>query len=72
MATQSCPAFLPGESRGQRNRAGYSSWGRKESDTTEDTRAHTRSPWTVKSPTYKARERLEIFRLPISPGSLEM
>ena len=26
-------AFLPGESRGQRSLAGYSSWGHKESDT---------------------------------------
>ena len=29
------PVFLPGESHGQRNMLGYSSWGRKESDTTE-------------------------------------
>ena len=28
------PVFLPGESRGQRSRVGYSPWGRKESDTT--------------------------------------
>ena len=27
--------FLPGESHGQRNLAGYSPWGHKESDTTE-------------------------------------
>ena len=27
--------FLPGESQGQRSPAGYSSWGRKESDTAE-------------------------------------
>ena len=27
--------FLPGESQGQRSQAGYSSWGHKESDTTE-------------------------------------
>ena len=27
--------FLPGESHGQRSLAGYNSWGRKESDTTE-------------------------------------
>ena len=26
------PAFLPGESRGQRSRGGYSPWGLKESD----------------------------------------
>ena len=27
--------FFPGEPHGQRNLAGYSSWGNKESDTTE-------------------------------------
>ena len=27
--------YLPGESHGQRSLAGYSSWGHKESDTTE-------------------------------------
>ena len=32
---QSTPVFLPGESHGQRSLAGYSPWGRKESDTTE-------------------------------------
>ena len=31
------PAFLPGESHGQRSLAGYSSWGQKESDMTEGT-----------------------------------
>ena len=34
---QPIPEFLPGESRGQRSLAGYSPWGRKESDTTEMT-----------------------------------
>ena len=33
-AWQSAPVFLPGESHGQRNLAGYSPWGHKESDTT--------------------------------------
>ena len=32
---QPTPAFLPGESHGQRSLAGYSPWGCKESDTTE-------------------------------------
>ena len=32
---QSTPLFLPGESRGQRSLAGYSPWGHKKSDTTE-------------------------------------
>ena len=36
-AWQPSPVFLPGESHGQRNPAGYSSWGPKESDTTEAT-----------------------------------
>ena len=31
----SIPVFLPGESHGQRNLAGYSPWGHKELDTTE-------------------------------------
>ena len=29
------PIFLPGKLHGQRSLVGYSSWGRKESDTTE-------------------------------------
>ena len=32
---QPTPVFLPGESRGQRSLAGYSSWGCKESDVTD-------------------------------------
>ena len=31
---QPTPVFLPGESHGQRNLAGYSPWGHKESDRT--------------------------------------
>ena len=34
-AWQTTPAFLPGESRGQRSLVGYSPWGHKESDMTE-------------------------------------
>ena len=34
---QPTPAFLPGEFHGQRSLAGYSPWGRKESDMTEAT-----------------------------------
>jgi len=33
---QLTPVFLPGESHGQKSLAGYSSWGHKESDTTEE------------------------------------
>ena len=41
-AWQPTPVFMPGESHGPRSLAGYSPWGRKESDTTEATeRART-------------------------------
>ena len=36
-AWQSTPVFLPGESHGQRNLAGYSPWGHSELDMTEAT-----------------------------------
>ena len=36
-AWQSTPVFLPGESQGQRNQAGYNPWGHNESDMTEET-----------------------------------
>ena len=36
-AWQPTPAFLPGESHGQRSLAGYSPWGCQESDTAEVT-----------------------------------
>ena len=32
---ESTPVFLPGKSRGQRSLAGYSPWGHREADTTE-------------------------------------
>ena len=34
---QPTPVFSTGESHGQRSLAGYGPWGRKESDTTEET-----------------------------------
>ena len=34
------PVFLPGKSHGQRNLAGYSPWGCKESDITEQPSRH--------------------------------
>ena len=34
------PVFLPGESHGQRSLVGYSPWGRKELDMTEQLSAH--------------------------------
>ena len=41
MAVFPIPVFLPGKSFGQRILAGYSPWGRKESDTTEGLSTHT-------------------------------
>ena len=43
---QSTPVLLPGKSHGQRSLVGYSLWGRKESDTSEQLHFHflQRSP----------------------------
>ena len=38
---QPTPVFFPGKSHGQRSLAGFSTWGCKESDTTEHTCLHT-------------------------------
>ena len=38
---QPTTVFLPGKLHGQRSLAGYSPWGRKESDTIEHTQIHT-------------------------------
>ena len=38
---QPTPVFLPGKSHGPRSLVGYSSWGRKESDTIDHTHTHT-------------------------------
>ena len=38
---QPIPAFLPGESHGKRSLAGYSPWGCKESDMTEQLKTAT-------------------------------
>ena len=43
---QLTPAFLPGESHGQRSLVGYSPWGGKESDTTEWLSIHTHKETT--------------------------
>ena len=40
-AWQPTPVFLPGESHGQRSLMGYSPWGCKELDTTEQRSTHT-------------------------------
>ena len=39
-AWQPSPAFLPGESHGQKSLAGYSSWSHKELDVTEHAHTH--------------------------------
>ena len=45
---QPTPVFLPGEFHGQKSLAGYSPWGRKESDTTERRSTQQRNPhWHV-------------------------
>ena len=41
---QPTPAFLPGESHGQRSLVDYSPWGHKESGMTDRARAHTHTP----------------------------
>ena len=41
---QPTPVLLPGEFHGQRSLAGYSPWGRNESDTTEQLSTHTGMP----------------------------
>ena len=48
MAT--CSVFLPGKFHGQRSLAGYSPWGHKESDTTEQTHTHTQAEHAVRTP----------------------
>ena len=40
---QPAPVFLPGKFRGQRSLAGYSPWGHKESDMTENTQHTTQA-----------------------------
>ena len=45
---QPTPVFLPGESHGQRSMVGYTSWGHRESDMTEQhthTHTHIRGTW---------------------------
>ena len=46
-AWQPTPVFLPGESHGRRSLAGYSPWGRTESDTTERLNTTQRTIWLL-------------------------
>ena len=39
------PVFLPGKSQGQRSQAGYSPWGHKELDMTEQVNMHRYHCW---------------------------
>ena len=48
---QPTPAFLPGESHGQRSLAHYSPWGHKELDTTELLNSNNHWIWFLSSPT---------------------
>ena len=44
-AWQPTPVFLPGQSHRQKSLVGYSPWGHKESDTTEQTYAHSKNKY---------------------------
>ena len=44
---QPIPVFLSGESHGQRSLVGYSPWGHKESDTTEQISMHTHLAYSI-------------------------
>ena len=42
---QPTPVFVPGEFQGQRNLAGYSAWGHRESNVTEGPTHHVQMGW---------------------------
>ena len=48
---QPTPGFLPGKPHGQRSLAGHSSWGHRESDTTERLNTHTYTKQVTKDST---------------------
>ena len=61
---QPTPGFLPGKSHGQRSLVGYSLWGHKESDTTEQLTTHTgMDPETVILRTKTEKEKYHIIFL---------
>ena len=47
---QPTPVLLPGKSHGWRNLVGYSPWGHKESETTEQLHFHSGGAWRLASP----------------------
>jgi len=76
------PVFLPGESHGQRSLAGYSPWGRKESDRTEVTWhgtsqsiqsfSHVRllvTPWTAAHQGIATQSSILSWRIPVDRGA---
>ena len=67
---QPTPVFLPRKSQGQRNLAGYSPWGRKELDMTEQLilPLYKRKNWDVESSNYKVT-RLSLIELGFERGS---
>ena len=70
MKWQPTPVFLPGESHGKRNLAGYSTWGCKESDMTENsTQKKIMSLITLENwPEYPTKNAKILFPLKIVIG----
>ena len=57
---QPTPVFLPDKSHGQRNLAGYSPWGHKESDKTKQLSKH--------APTSVEGTQVKVISLPLMPN----
>ena len=55
------PVFLPGEFHGQRSLVGYSSWGKKELDTTEQLKKKKDNQTIFNSEREREREHLGTF-----------
>ena len=67
---QPTPVFLPGESHGQRSLAGYSPWGHKESDTTEQLTLGLQDLPEKKAQTSK--QQVKYLGYIINPGSRQL
>ena len=61
-AWQPTPGLLPGESHEQRSRAGHSSWGHKELDTTEQRSTHTHKARSTPLCGLASSDKLKAFR----------
>ena len=57
---QPTPIFLPGEFHGQRSRAGYSPWGRKGLEVTEQSHTHVRIQWRSLTGTARPGDQVNI------------